>query len=323
LADASAAGGVTAFAPATVANVTCGFDLLGFAIEEPGDRVTARRRPEPGVTLEVYGDDGALPRDPERNTAGVAVHALLEERRAAGEDTAGVELRLRKGLPLASGLGSSAASAVAAVVAADALFTVRSPRSRLLRCAMEGERVACGTAHADNAAPSLLGGLVLVRGDEPRVDTLPVAPDYFVAVVHPRAEVRTEVARAVLPRTVATRDAVAQAGNLAALVSGLARGEDELVATALVDVIAEPARAGLAPGFPEVLDAARGAGALGGGLSGSGPSLFAVTRGRDTAERVVAALAAALEERGLAVDRFVSTLGAPGARLLEEAPCGS
>lgn len=309
----------TAFAPATVANVTCGFDLLGFALEGAGDRVTAVRRGTRDVVLaSVEGDGGRLPSDARRNTAGVAVEALLAHRTAAGEDVGGVELRLVKGMPLVSGLGSSAASAVAAVVAADALFEAPSPRERLLRCAMEGERAACGTAHADNAAPSLWGGLVLVRGNPPRVDALAVAPEYFAAVVHPHAEVRTEEARAVLPRTVPTAVAVTQAGNLAALVSGLAAGDDDLVASSLTDAIAEPARTGLVPAFPEVCDAARAVGALGAGLSGSGPSQFAIVRGRDAAERVLQHMVAAVREiAGLEADGFVSRLGAAGARLVE------
>lgn len=313
---------VTAFAPATVANVTCGFDVLGFAIETPGDWVRASLRDEPGVTLEVDGDGGVLPRDPLRNTASVAVAALLERRRAAGEKVAGIHLELRKGMPLASGLGSSAASSVAAVVAVDALFGQRSPRERLLRCAMEGERLACGTAHADNAAPSLLGGLVLVRGDTPRVDSLDLAPGYFVAVVHPQVEVHTAAARDVLPVSVSTRDAVTQAGNLAALVSGLASGNDERIASALHDVIAEPVRAAVVPGFPGSVDAAREAGALGGGLSGSGPSQFAIARGRDRAELAAEAMARFIESSrdGVNVDRYVSPLGAAGARLLGDLP---
>lgn len=312
----------TAFAPATVANVTCGFDLLGFAIEGPGDRVSAERRDDDDVELsDVTGDGGALPREAKRNTAGVAVRELLRRRKAAGEEACGVTLRLGKGMPLASGLGSSAASAVAAVVAANALFERPSPPDLLLRCAMEGERVACGVAHADNAAPSLLGGLVLVRGDGPRVDPLVVAPGLFAVVVHPHREVRTEDARAALPGRVSTVDAVTQAGNLAALVTGLAAGDDDLVASALTDVLAEPARAQLVPGFPEGRDAAIGAGALGGGLSGSGPSQFVLVRGRDAAERIAPVMGDAIAAIAKAeVDVYVSPLGAPGARLVGETP---
>jgi homoserine kinase len=310
----------TAFAPATVANVACGFDLIGFAIEGIGDRVSAERRGGDGVTLaEVTGDGGALPREAERNTAGVAVRELLKRRKAAGEETCGISLRLEKGMPLASGLGSSAASAVAAVVAVNALFERPSPAELLLRCAMEGERAACGTAHADNAAPSLFGGLVLVRGEKPRVDPLVVAPGLFSVVVHPHREVRTEDARAVLPGRISTVDALTQAGNLAALVAGLAAGDDDLIASALYDVIAEPARAQLVPGFPEGRDAAIEAGALGGGLSGSGPSQFALARGREAADRVAARMAEVIGGVAeAATDVYISPLPAAGARLVED-----
>ncbi len=310
---------VTAFAPATVANVTCGFDVLGFAVEPLGDRVTARRAGE-GVAIEsIEGDHGRLPREAARNTAGVAATALLRLRRQAGEDSGGVVLSVEKGMPLASGLGSSAASAVAAVTAVDALFDSPSPPDRLLRAAMEAERVACGTAHADNVAPALFGGLVMVRGDEPQVDVLDVHPDYWVAVVHPHLEVSTSDARSVLPASVPIGDAVLQAGNLAALVTGLARGDNALVAGALVDRIGEPVRTEAVPGFAATRAAAMDAGALGGGLSGSGSSQFAIARGREVAERVADRMQATVRtEARVEADAFVSRLGVAGARIVEE-----
>ncbi len=308
-----------AFAPATVANVTAGFDLLGFAVDGPGDRVVAERADGDGVRLlDVAGDDGRLPREPDRNTAGVAAMHLLRARASAGREVCGVTLRLEKGLPLASGLGSSAASGAAAVVAVDALFEEPSPETDRLAAAMEGERVACGTAHADNAAPSLLGGLLLVRGAPPRVDRLRVDPAYRVAVIHPHVAVATAAARTVLPQSVPLADALAQAGNLAALVSALAAGDDDLLASALEDVLAEPLRAPLVPSFPEAVDAAREAGALGGGLSGSGPSQFAIVRGEEAAERVATRMTeVARATAGVEVDAFVSVLGAGGARVEE------
>jgi homoserine kinase len=308
---------VTAWAPGSVSNLSCGFDVLGFAIEGPGDCVTAARRREPGVGLaEVSGDDGRLPRDAAHNTAGVAAARLLNERGAAGGP--GVSLRLEKGMPLASGLGSSAASAVAAVVAVDALFGDPSPPDLLLRCAMEGERAACGTAHADNVAPSLFGGLVLVRGGEaPRVDPLPLRAELWCALVHPRIEVSTREARAKLPASVPTAVAVAQAANLAALVAGLATGDRRLLRGALVDLIAEPVRSDAVPGFAEARAAAVRAGAIGAGLSGSGPTMYALASGRDGAEHAAGAMRKVLSEAtGAECDSWISVVGAPGARIL-------
>jgi len=304
-----------AFAPATVANVGPGFDVFGFAVEAPGDRVTATRRREPGVVLAaVEGDGGELPRDAERNTAGVAVRALLA---ALGATDLGFELRLEKGMPLASGLGSSAASAAAAVTAVNALLSAPADAALLLRAATEGERVACGAAHADNVAPSLFGGFVLVRGSPPRVDPLPVPAGLSCALLHPHQEVPTAEARAVLPATVPRETAVEQAGNVAAFATGLARGDLALLRSAIRDAIAEPARKGRVRGFDAVRDAALAAGALGCGLSGSGPSMFALCDSRRAAEAVAAAmsgaLAAATGDRG---DVWVSPVGAPGARVL-------
>ncbi len=310
-----------AFAPATVGNAICGFDVLGFAIERPGDVVRARRREEPGVALvSVEGDGGALPRDAGKNTAGVAVACLLEARGVSTTDGAGVELELEKGMPLASGLGSSAASAVAAVVAADALFDEPSAPDVLLRAAVEGERAACGAAHADNAAPALLGGFVLVRGGESlRADVLPVPEGFSCAVVHPRIEVSTGDARAVLPEFLPLETAVVQWGRVAALVAGLAGGDMDLIASALQDSVAEPFRKRLVPGYEKVRAAGLDAGALGCGLSGSGPSIVAICADRDAAGRAADAMAKALAGGpGLDGEPIVSAVGAPGARLLDE-----
>lgn len=313
---------IRAFAPATVANVACGFDVFGFALERPGDVVAARRRDAPGVELaEVTGDGGRLPRDAGRNTAGIAARHLLAEAGAG----AGVELRLAKGLPLASGLGSSAASAVAAAVAVDALLGLGAPRERLLAAAMEGERVVVDSAHADNAAASLYGGFVLVRHG-PRVTELPVPAGLACALVHPHVEIDTGVARALLGDHVELGAAVTQWGNTAALVAGLFRGDLELVASALHDAVAEPLRSPQVPAFAEVKAAARRAGALGCGLSGSGPSIFALCENPYVARKCAAEMAAALMAAGVEHDVVVSALGAPGAHVLpveETVPCAS
>lgn len=319
MAESGSAAAVTAFAPASVSNLACGFDILGMALEAPGDRVTARRAEGSGVvSVEVRGDGGGLPRGPATNSAGAAVLALLdhvEPNDAAGAP--GVALEVRKGVPVAGGLGSSGASAVASVVAADRLLPGKRPRARLLRCAVEGEHAACGSRHADNVAPSLYGGLVLVRSAvEGDIVELPVPAGLAVAVVRPHAEVETREAREALADRVPLEDAVAQGANLGALVAGLFRGDLELVSRSLVDVIAEPARAPLVPGYRAARRAALESGALGANLSGSGPSIFALcgsgAEARSAGEAMRDALA---EDAGVESDLFVSPASAPGARV--------
>jgi homoserine kinase len=310
---------VTAFAPATVSNVGCGFDVLGFALERPGDEVTALEGPA-GVAIDaIEGDDGRLPRDASKNTAGVAAAALL---RALGEPR-GVRLRIRKGLPLASGLGGSAASAVAAVAAVNGLFGGRASLDTLVACALEGESLGAGSAHADNVAPSVYGGFVLVRSpNPPDVVRLPVPAGLTAVVVHPDCEIETARARALLGDTVSLRDAVRQWANLGALVDALHRSDFALLGRAIEDAIAEPRRASLVPGLETIKRAAREAGALGAGLSGSGPSLFALCRDRATADRAAAAMGAAVASAmRVGFETFVSPIAARGAHVV--ATCAS
>ena len=309
-------GPVTAFAPATVSNVACGFDVLGFALEAPGDEVTASFAAgrEGRVTIgQISGDSGRLPLEAARNTAGVAARALLER---LGERR-NVVLTIRKGLPLASGLGGSAASAAAAVVAVDALANARTPIDTLIVCALEGERVAAGSVHPDNVVPALCGGLVLVRvPNPPDVIRLPVPAGLTTVVVHPDLEIETARARAMLGDTVPLADAVRQWANLGALVDGLHRGDFALIARSLEDAIAEPRRASLVPGLAAIKQAALTAGALGCGLSGSGPSLFAWCPGADVARAVAAAMAATVRSViGGEPRTYVSPIASRGARL--------
>lgn len=294
------------FAPATVSNVACGFDVLGFALGSPGDEVTARLAPSGVRIAEIVGDSGRLPREAMRNTAGVAAEALLTR---LGERR-GVALSIRKGLPLSSGLGGSAASAVAAVVAVDALFEARSPLEMLMACAFEGERIGAGSAHGDNIAPCLYGGFVLVRSAHPPdIVRLPVPDGLIAVVVHPDLEIETSRARALLGDSVRLADAIQQSANLGALVDALHRSDFELLARSLEDRIAEPRRAALVPGLAVVKQAAVDAGALGCSLSGSGPSLFALCRGEDVARRVAAAMAAVvLRFIGTAPQTYVSPI---------------
>jgi homoserine kinase len=308
---------VTAFAPATVSNVACGFDVLGFALEAPGDEVTARftGRTDTLVSIDdIAGDEGRLPRDARRNTAGVAAQALLTrlaERR-------GVALTIRKGLPLSSGLGGSAASAVAAVVAVDALLGAKTPLEVQMACAFEGERIGAGSAHGDNIGPAVYGGFVLVRvPNPPDVIRLPVPAGLTAVVVHPNLEIETARARELLGTTVALGDAIKQWANLGALVDALHRGNFDQLARSLEDSIAEPRRAPLVPGLAAIKRAAVGAGALGCSLSGSGPSLFALCRDAPTAGHVAAAMTAAVRQH---IDgepqTYVSPIALRGARVV-------
>jgi homoserine kinase len=305
---------VTAFAPATVSNVACGFDVLGFALASPGDEVTARLAPV-GVSIDgIVGDDGRLPRDAARNTAGVAARALLT---AVGERR-GVALTIRKGLPLSSGLGGSAASAAAAVVAVDALFELHAPIGTLVACALDGERLGAGSTHADNVAPALCGGFVLVRcPSPPDIIRLPVPAGLTAVVVHPDLEIETAKARALLGETVPLADAIRQWANLGALVDGLHRNDFAQIARSLEDTIAEPRRAPLVPGLAAIKRAALDAGALGCSLSGSGPSLFALCRSTADAERVASAMTTAVRaEIGGEPRTYVSSIAPQGARVI-------
>jgi homoserine kinase len=305
---------VTAFAPATVSNVACGFDVLGFPMEEPGDFVTARFTAS-GVQIdEIIGDDGRLPREAEKNTAGVAARAMLE---AAG-DRRGVALRIRKGLPLSSGLGGSAASAAAAVVAVNALIDGKASIDTLVRCALEGEGLGAGGAHPDNIAPAICGGFVLVRHpNPPDIVRLPVPAGLTVVVVHPDLEIETARARALLGTTVPLADAIRQWANLGALVHGLHVGDFALISRSLEDSIAEPRRAPLVPGLAAIKRAAIDAGALGCSLSGSGPSIFALCRDRSIADRVAPAMTAAVrKEIGGESQTYISSISTRGAHVV-------
>lgn len=306
---------MTAFAPGSVGNLICGFDVLGAALERPGDRVTAVRTEESGVVIgDVRGDDGRIPREVDRNSAGAAVVALLESRPAEG----GVRLDLEKGLPLSGGMGGSAASAVAAVIAVDALLGLEADEEVLLASALEGERAASGSAHADNVAPSLRGGIVLVgRPGERSPVSLPVPDELAVAVLHPHIEIETREARALVPDPVPLADAVEQWGATAALVAALFREDWDLLAESLVDRIAEPARAEGIPAFARMRSAAVESGAVGFGISGAGPSVVAVCRGRERArevgERVLETFRARVDSRA---DLYVSGVPRKGARVI-------
>ncbi len=315
----SDATGARAYAPATVGNVMCGFDVFGLALERPGDVVEARRRSAPGVAIAaIHGDGGRLPTDPDQNVVGVAAVAVIK---AAGLEGVGVELEVWKGLPLSGGMGGSAASSVAAVVATNALLGAGLSKEDQLLCTLEGERRAAGVTHSDNSAPSLHGGIVMVRPERPGVAIpLPVPDGLSVALVHPPLELETEAMRQALPKEVPLERAVAQWANCAALVVGLYEEDWELVGRALVDEIAAPHRTPHVPGFSEVCSAALEAGAVGAGLSGSGPSIFALCRSIGDATAAADAMTHAFSHVGLdGADRYVSLVGS-GARVVEDLP---
>jgi homoserine kinase len=312
---------VTAFAPATVSNVACGFDVLGFALSAPGDEVTARFADGAVRIDDITGDQGRLPRDAARNTASVAAQALLT---VLGERR-GVALTIRKGLPLSSGLGGSAASAVAAVVAVDGLLGAHTPLETLMACAFEGERIAAGSAHGDNIGPAVYGGFVLVRvPNPPDVIRLPVPFGLTAVVVHPDLEIETAKARALLGTTVLLEDAIRQWANLGTLVDALHRSDFAQLSRSLEDTIAEPRRASLVPGFAAIKQAAVDSGALGCSLSGSGPSLFALCRDATAAQAVASAMTAAvIQHIGGEPQTYVSPIAPHGARVVSPASCAS
>lgn len=308
-----------AYAPATVGNVLCGYDVFGLALERPGDVIEARRRDKSGITIAaIHGDGGRLPTHPDQNVAGVAAQAVVEW---AGLEGVGIELEIWKGLPLSGGMGGSAASSVAAVVATNALLDTGLTMEEQLLCTLEGEQRAAGTTHSDNIAPSLHGGIVMVRPEQPGVAIpLPVPPGLAVALVHPPLELGTGDMRTAIPTQVPLDRAVSQWANCAALVVALYERDWALLGKALTDEIAAPHRAPYVPGFHEVRTAALRAGAVGAGLSGSGPSMFALCRSISEASGAADAMTAAFDAVGLqGADRFVSLVGS-GARVIEDTP---
>ena len=323
---------VRVFAPATVSNLGPGFDVLGLALQQPGDVVEAELHDEPGVQIvTVTGAGDALTTDPTRNVVGIAAADVLRRLQdkvqgpaASGQNQeprtgVGVRLWLHKQMPLASGLGSSAASSVAGALAVNELFGGGLSRRDLVASALEGERAASGAPHADNVAPSLLGGIVLIRSYDPlELVSLPIPPELRVVVVHPHCEVATAAARALVSkRRYELGDVVANLGNVGALISALHQNDLELFGRSIRDRLVEPVRAGLIPGFQRVKDAALEAGALGCSISGSGPSVFAFSGSDRGASRVAAAMRDAFRAAAdLESDAYVGPVNARGASTL-------
>ena len=306
---------IAVYAPGSVSNVGCGFDVLGFALDEPGDVVVAAPQDASGVSITaIHGDDGRLSADPRKNTASAAVLELLRRL----ETLRGISLTIHKGLPLASGIGSSGASAVAAVVAANEVLGRPAPMEMLLECAMAGEQAGCGTIHPDNVTPSLYGGFILARSAQPPdIVRLPVPDGLACAVLHPRIEVQTGAARKLIGDQVALKDATRQWANVGALVAALYTSDLPLLSRALVDHIAEPKRASLVPGLAEIKAAATSAGALGCSLSGSGPSIFALAASLELAQTAGQAMQRAFgATSNVGSDLWVCPVGRQGARVI-------
>ncbi|WP_187264629.1 homoserine kinase [Pontibacter beigongshangensis] len=306
---------IKAYAPATVANVCCGFDVLGFAMEHPGDEVWARKKATPGVTISAVTGVSGLSLDPSENVIGVVAQKMLTDLEIAH----GVELQLHKGLPVGSGLGSSAASSAAAAYAMNELLGKPFTTQELVVYAMEGERKASGSAHADNVAPALLGGFVLVRSYEP-LDIVPlgVPVELYCTVIHPQVELKTSLARSILKKDIPLQKGIRQWGNLAGLITGLLKGDYSLIGRSLHDEIFEPERSVLIPLFNQAKAAAIGAGALGCGISGSGPSIFALSATEAHALAVQQAMELVYSSSGIELKSYVTQVPEQGARLIEQ-----
>lgn len=305
---------ISVFAPATVANVVCGFDILGFAVDQPGDEVIMRVTDKPGITIsKITGDNGRLPLDPAKNTVSVSVRHYLD---SIGRQDLGLDIELHKKMPIGSGLGSSSASTVAGLFAAKTLLNDNNDPVKLLPFAMKGEEMACGQGHADNVAPALLGGFVLIRSYEPLdVVRLPHPKDLYCAIVFPDVDVPTREARQIIRNKVAMKDAVTQWGNVAGLVSGLFMNDVDLIGRSMQDVLVEPVRSMLIPGFYQMREMAMELGAVSFGISGSGPSVFAFTRDEQTAHAVTKKLQSFLTGLKIASNSYVSTINDAGPKI--------
>lgn len=302
---------ISVLAPATVANVVCGFDCLGFALSEPCDEMTLRKIDSREVRI-INRDDYDLPTDPEKNVAGVALLAFL----AAAKVDFGFEVEITKNIMPGSGIGSSAASACGAVVAANAFIDNRFSKLELVDLAMAGEALASGSRHADNLAPCIYGGFTLVRSTEP-LDIVEIDfPPLFATVIHPQIEIKTSEARAILPKEVPLKSAIRNWSNLGSLVAALAKGDYDLIARSLEDTIVEPVRKSLIPKFDDVKTASLEAGALGGGISGSGPSIFMLSETREIADDVAVGMNSIYSETNIEFNTHVCEICPVGVRIL-------
>ncbi|MDV7188274.1 homoserine kinase [Lutibacter sp. TH_r2] len=300
------------FAPGTIANVSCGFDVLGLALDNVGDEMVIRKIPENGIIIsKIVGQD--LPLETHKNVAGVAGLALLAEANA----NHGFEIEIYKNIKPGSGIGSSAASSAGAVWAINELLGKPFGVKDLVRFSMEGERLATGVPHADNVAPALFGGFTLVRSQEELdIISIPTPSELYATVIHPQIEVKTADAREILKTNVSLKDAIKQWGNVGALISGLYTNDYELIGRSLNDYIVEPIRSILIPAFDSVKKQSIKAGALGCGISGSGPSIFALSKGEAKALEVAEAMKSVYNKVGIDYDIHVSKINQQGIKIL-------
>ncbi|MBT8305906.1 MAG: homoserine kinase [Maribacter sp.] len=302
------------FCPATIANISCGFDVLGVALESVGDEMVIRKVPQKGIFItKLVGQD--LPMDTENNVAGVAGLALLAESDYEG----GFEIEINKKIKAGSGIGSSAASSSGAVWGMNQLLGEPFPAIKLVQFAMEGERLASGVAHADNVAPALFGGFTLVRSYEP-LDIVPInsPSELYASVIHPQIEVKTSDSRKILKTNITLKDGIRQWGNVGGLIAGLFTEDYDLIGRSLVDHIVEPIRSILIPGFDEVKAKSLEAGALGCGISGSGPSIFAFSKGALTAEKVTLEMSKVYQDFAIDYDVHTSKINTQGIKTLTQ-----
>lgn len=309
-------GSIKVFAPATVANVVCGYDVLGFAVNEPGDEVIMRLTGSSGITItKITGDNGKLPLNPAKNTVSASVQHYLNH---IGKPDLGVAIELHKKMPIGSGLGSSSASTVAGLFAINSLMDNLLTNKALVPFAMKGEELACGYGHADNVAPALLGGFVLIRSYEPLdIIPLPFPEEMHAAIVYPEVDVPTKDARQMIRSKVQLKDAVTQWGNVAGLVSGLFMKDYDLIGRSMTDILVEPTRSILIPDFYKLRNMAMQAGAVGFGISGSGPSVFALTKDAATAVRITKKLQQHLKDISINSLSFVSEVNKKGPVILD------
>jgi homoserine kinase len=304
---------VKILSPGTVANLVCGFDVLGLALNDPCDVMTLRRTSTPGLVIKNL-DDFGLPEDPTKNVAGVSLLSLM----AALPEPIGLEMTIDKKIKPGSGIGSSAASAAGSVAAANILLGNIFTPTELVQFAMNGEKLASGVKHADNIAPCLLGGVTLIRSIHP-LDIVPIKPPpLFVTIVHPQIEVKTSDARQILKKQILLKDAIRQWGNIAGLVAGFMKGDYELISRSLEDVIIEPVRSILIPAFDQVKRRSLEAGALGGGISGSGPSIFMLSKDETTACDVEQEMSDIYDHAGIPYSTYVTTINNEGVKIVED-----
>lgn len=301
---------ITFFSPATVANVVCGFDCLGFALENPCDEMTVRLIDEKTVRIK-HLDEYNLPTEPEKNVAGKALLTMLE----TVEENIGFEVEITKTIKPGSGIGSSAASAVGAAAAANRLLENRFSQLEIAEFALAGEFVASQGRHADNVAPCLFGGFTLVRSTDPLDIVRLDFPPLYATVIHPQIEIKTSEARRILPQNVPLKDAIRQWSNLGAFVSALSKGDYDLISRSLEDFIVEPARKKLIPKFDELKSKGLKAGALGGGISGSGPSVFMLSETEETAKKIAQVMRRIYETTGIDFNIYVSAISSEGIKI--------